>query len=145
MTRYSGSARSKPLYCQHCDCGNHRGCTQEPPPPHTFRSTPRSHVVYREPQFDCPCIIEDDRRIAELEEEEKKEDERLDAVKVEENILRCRVAAIEKELWGRTFEGTSDLFRPQSLQAKDTSFKVSVTNEQERPSQASKRRRSNSI
>jgi hypothetical protein len=146
MARTAGCAKSRPRYCQHCDCGNHRGCTPNPPPTASSGANLLNHIAYREPKPDCPCIIEDDKKIAELEEAQKRDVAELEADQEEEETLRVRVAAIEQALWGRSFEGTADLTRPQTQQAKETSLQTLVAEKQKRPSQpASKRRRSNSI
>ena len=111
------------LRCKVCKCsGIHRGCTRQDRPPLWNGATIPSEYVYGEADRGCPCIKADNTRIQEEQEAERariqqvKEAQR--AVENEELSLRKRITAIEKVLWGRSFEGETALRRPKLLDSK---------------------------
>jgi hypothetical protein len=97
--------------------------------------------VHREPKADCPCIAKDDKRIEKLEQQKQKRSENRKAA-IQDNIsLRCRVAALEQAMWGRSFEGITDLGRPQPLAESPSQVLVGDDEEASISQPAAKRRR----
>ncbi len=62
---------------------------------------------------DCPCIKADDERIARVEAA-------CEAAEDEEESVRLRVLAIEKAVWGETFEGSLSTDRPRIRKQTDS-------------------------
>ena len=87
-------------YCQHCDCGNHRGCVPQPLPKSAPGTTYRQNIIYRDAKEGCPCIAKDDARKQKATREQKEEEKLLKKRIQHEKALACRMIAIEKALWG---------------------------------------------
>lgn len=88
--------------CKNCKCGNHRGCVTRIP---TNRKMQWRRLVGN-PVKGCPCIKADDERIAKIKAEEK-------SIADEEKSLRKRLTAMEKALWGKSYEGCMTIRRPK--------------------------------
>lgn len=78
---------------------------KNPPGKHNGAHVPWQRVSGTE-QEGCPCIKADDERIAEMDADMK-------AAEDEEESMRLRMLALEKALWGKTFEGCLTIDRPE--------------------------------
>jgi len=110
------------LGCRNCPCGLHRGCGSDAHPPLFNGALVPYQYVTGTAKKDCPCIKADDARIKEKKRLQKEEEE---AVKKEEaaqqkaeRSLLVRISAIEKALWGKSYDGKVSLCRPALLLEK---------------------------
>jgi len=87
--------------CPHCACGVHRGCVKRPllPGYHLYRNG--------EAKEDCMCLPKNKLKA-------KREEART---KKAELSMQVRVAALEKVLWGKSFEGKLAARRPRVINA----------------------------
>lgn len=101
------------LHCKVCQCGNHRGCQRQTPPGKTSSGAIIPYTyVQGAAVAGCPCIKADDERI-------KKAANKIKAAAKEERSVKSRLTAIEKVLWGRSFQGVVALTRPNLLISSD--------------------------
>lgn len=105
--------------CMNCSCGNHRGCVVKPGG--TYKGTKIPFYPIKGTAVEnCPCIKAADAAVKEgkrrLAAEKKTRQLKKAALEKSEKSLRIRLVALEKAMWGQSYEGKVAVRRPAALQ-----------------------------
>jgi hypothetical protein len=73
------------------------------------------YIQRGEPEPGCPCITEDDKKINAKKAAKRELVLSAEAAAREEKSMKIRLAAVEKALWGKSFEGVLVARRPKVI------------------------------